>query len=333
MFRNREFRRLFWIMLVTGTVGFFVIAGIHLLCALIFLILFLILCGCVLGYTAVRYHQIAELSIYLNRIAAGEYGLDLRDNMEGELSELKNDIYKVTVMLAHQADLLEKDKLYLADTLADISHQLKTPLTSMLVMTDLLEQPDLPAEKRREFTGHIRSQLQRMEWLISSLLKLSKLDAGTIRFKKEQVFLPHLVDKATEHLMVLMDVKQQTLVLEGDPDTYFLGDRDWSAEAMANLIKNCVEHTPCGGTIKIQYESSTLYTQIVLSDTGEGVDPVDLPHIFERFYKGKNSSKDSVGIGLAMAKNIIQKQNGTIEASSEPGKGMTFTIKFYRAII
>lgn len=333
MFRNKEIARLFWIFLIMGAVGFVILSVIDFLCAVIYLGFIVILALSTLGFTIKRYRQISQLSIYLNRIASGEYGLDLRDNVEGELSALKNDIYKVTVMLAHQADLLQKDKLYLADTLADISHQLKTPLTSMMVMTDLLEQPDLPAEKRREFTGHIRSQLQRMEWLISSLLKLSKLDAGTIRFKKEQVFLPKLIEKATEHLMLLMDVKQQTLVLDGDPQTYFLGDPDWSAEAMTNLIKNCIEHTPSGGTIHIQYESSILATQIIISDTGEGVSKEDLPHIFERFYKGKNSSRDSVGIGLAMAKNIIQRQNGTIEATSEIGKGMTFTIKFYRSIV
>lgn len=333
MFRNKEIARLFWIFLITGAVGFVILSVIDFLCAVIYLGFIVILALSTLGFTIKRYRQISQLSIYLNRIASGEYGLDLRDNVEGELSALKNDIYKVTVMLAHQADLLQKDKLYLADTLADISHQLKTPLTSMMVMTDLLEQPDLPAEKRREFTGHIRSQLQRMEWLISSLLKLSKLDAGTIRFKKEQVFLPKLIEKATEHLMLLMDVKQQTLVLDGNSQTYFLGDPDWSAEAMTNLIKNCIEHTPSGGTIHIQYESSILATQIIISDTGEGVSKEDLPHIFERFYKGKNSSRDSVGIGLAMAKNIIQRQNGTIEATSEIGKGMTFTIKFYRSIV
>ena len=333
MFRNKEIARLFWIFLITGAVGFVILSVIDFLCAVIYLGFIVILALSTLGFTIKRYRQISQLSIYLNRIASGEYGLDLRDNVEGELSALKNDIYKVTVMLAHQADLLQKDKLCLADTLADMSHQLKTPLTSMMVMTDLLEQPDLPAEKRREFTGHIRSQLQRMEWLISSLLKLSKLDAGTIRFKKEQVFLPKLIEKATEHLMLLMDVKQQTLVLDGDPQTYFLGDPDWSAEAMTNLIKNCIEHTPSGGTIHIQYESSILATQIIISDTGEGVSKEDLPHIFERFYKGKNSSRDSVGIGLAMAKNIIQRQNGTIEATSEIGKGMTFTIKFYRSIV
>ena len=333
MFRNKEIARLFWIFLITGAVGFVILSVIDFLCAVIYLGFIVILALTTLGFTIKRYRQISQLSVYLNRIASGEYGLDLRDNVEGELSALKNDIYKVTVMLAHQADLLQKDKLYLADTLADISHQLKTPLTSMMVMTDLLEQPDLPAEKRREFTGHIRSQLQRMEWLISSLLKLSKLDAGTIRFKKEQVFLPKLIEKATEHLMLLMDVKQQTLVLDGDPQTYFLGDPDWSAEAMTNLIKNCIEHTPSGGTIHIQYESSILATQIIISDTGEGVSKEDLPHIFERFYKGKNSSRDSVGIGLAMAKNIIQRQNGTLEATSEIGKGMTFTIKFYRSIV
>ncbi len=211
--------------------------------------------------------------------------MDLRDNVEGELSALKNDISQSDRHVGTLKRIFCKRISCIWQILfADISHQLKTPLTSMMVMTDLLEQPDLPAEKRREFTGHIRSQLQRMEWLISSLLKLSKLDAGTIRFKKEQVFLPKLIEKATEHLMLLMDVKQQTLVLDGDSQTYFLGDPDWSAEAMTNLIKNCIEHTPSGGTIHIQYESSILATQIIISDTGEGVSKEDLPHIFERVF-------------------------------------------------
>ncbi len=333
MFRNREFCHLLLIAGMFGILGFVILAALDLTCAILFAIFFLILVACFLGFTATRYRQIAELSLYLNRILSGEYGLDLRDNEEGELSALKNDIYKVTVTLAHQAQLLQKDKGFLADTLADISHQLKTPLTSMLMMTDLLEQPNLPDEKRREFTGHIRSQLERMEWLISSLLKLSRLDAGTVHFKKGQIFLPKLIQKATEHLLFLMDLKQQELVVEGDPNTCFLGDYDWSAEALANLIKNSIEHAPVGGKVTIRFESEVLYTQIVISDNGEGIAEEDMPHIFERFYRGKNSSKDSVGIGLAMAKNIIQRQRGTIAVSSIPGKGTAFTIKFYKAII
>lgn len=333
MLRNREFCHLLLLASILGSVGFVLLAVRDIFSAAVYAVIVVVLAVCFLGFTAARYHQIAQLSFYLNRILSGEYGMDLRDNVEGELSALKNDIYKVTVTLAHQAELLKKDKLYLADTLADISHQLKTPLTSMLMMTDLLEQPNLSDEKRREFTGHIRSQLERMEWLISSLLKLSKLDAGTIRFKKGQVFVPKLIHKATEHLLLLMDLKQQELVVEGDPDTSFVGDYDWSAEALANLLKNCIEHTPPGGTVSVRYQNEALYTQIVISDNGEGIAAEDLPHIFKRFYKGKNSSRDSVGIGLAMAKNIIQRQRGTLEASSTPGKGTAFTIKFYKSII
>lgn len=333
MLRNREFRHLLLLASILGSVGFVLLAVRDIFSAAVYAVIVVVLTACFLGFTAARYRQIAQLSLYLNRILSGEYGMDLRDNVEGELSALKNDIYKVTVTLAHQAELLKKDKLYLADTLADISHQLKTPLTSMLMMTDLLEQPNLPDEKRREFTGHIRSQLERMEWLISSLLKLSKLDAGTIRFKKEQVFVPKLIHKATEHLLLLMDLKQQELVVEGDPDTSFVGDYDWSAEALANLLKNCIEHTPPGGKVSVRYQNEVLYTQIVISDNEEGISAEDLPHIFERFYKGKNSSRDSVGIGLAMAKNIIRRQRGTLEASSTPGKGTAFTIKFYKSII
>ena len=281
-------------------------------------------------YTLWRYREISRLSDYLKRIDNGDYSLDIRDNREGELSILKNEIYKVTSRLAEQAEALNADKKYLADSLSDISHQLKTPLTSMFMLADLLRQDNLPQEKREEFTGTICSQLDRIEWLVSSLLKMSKLDAGTVELKKDRVFVMEVMEKASEHLMIPMDIKNQHFVLDGDGDASYRGDFSWSSEAFANILKNCMEHTPAGGTITVSFEENNLYTMIQIRDNGGGIDKEDLPHIFERFYKGKNASRDSVGIGLAMAKNILMRQGGIIDVESEPGQGTAFIIKMYK---
>lgn len=281
-------------------------------------------------YTLWRYREISRLSDYLKRIDNGDYSLDIRDNREGELSILKNEIYKVTSRLAEQAEALNADKKYLADSLSDISHQLKTPLTSMFMLADLLRQDNLPQEKREEFTGTICSQLERIEWLVSSLLKMSKLDAGTVELKKDRVFVMEVMEKASEHLLIPMDIKNQRFVLDGDGDASYQGDFSWSSEAFANILKNCMEHTPAGGTITVNFEENNLYTMIQIQDNGGGIDKEDLPHIFERFYKGKNASRDSVGIGLAMAKNILMRQGGIIDVESEPGRGTAFIIKMYK---
>lgn len=280
-----------------------------------------------------RYNQIEELSRYLKRIANGEYSLDIRDNNEGELSILKSEIYKVTVTLREQAELLKKDKLFLADSISDISHQLKTPITSMFVMADLLYDENLPQDKRLEFTENIRSQLERLQWLVSSLLKLSKIDVGTIEFEKENVNVKELISKAVEHLLIPMEIKEQTLEINGDENTQFIGDFNWSSEAVANIIKNCIEHTPCGGRIGINFSETPIYTMIKIFDNGVGIHKDDLPYIFNRFYKGKNSDKDSIGIGLAMSKSILQKQGSIIEVTSEKDKGTQFTIKIYKNIV
>ncbi len=280
-----------------------------------------------------RYNQIEELSQYLKQIANGEYFLDIRDNNEGELSILKSEIYKVTVTLREQAELLKKDKLFLADSISDISHQLKTPITSMFVMADLLYDENLPQDKRLEFTKNIRSQLERLQWLVSSLLKLSKIDAGTIEFEKENVNVKELISKAVEHLLIPMEIKEQTLEINGDENTQFIGDFNWSSEAVTNIIKNCIEHTPSGGKISINFSETPIYTMIKIFDNGIGIHKDDLPYIFNRFFKGKNSDKDSIGIGLAMSKSILQKQGGIIEVKSEKDKGTQFTIKIYKNIV
>ncbi len=293
----------------------------------------ILLISTMLIFTKWRYREMEKLSGYLQQISNGDFHLDVRDNYEGELSILKSQIYKVTKMLSEQGAVLHEDKAKLTNVISDISHQLKTPLTSMMVMADLLSEKNLNDEKRTEFTRNLRVQLDRMEWLVSSLLKLSKIDAGTISFKKEKVVVEHLVQTAVQPLLVPMDIKMQNLSIKGDESAEFLGDIKWTSEALINIIKNCVEHSEEGGEIKIQFSENALFTEITISDNGKGIAKEDLPYIFKRFYKGKNASDDSVGIGLAMAHSIITSQQGDIEVQSLPGVGTTFHIKFYKQVI
>ena len=276
-----------------------------------------------------QYSELHEITSYAGKINRGDYSLDIRDNHEGELSILKNEIYKITTMLKKQAQALQNEKVILADSIADISHQLKTPLTSLFVLTDLLSQNPVEEDKR-EFLNRMRSQLKRIEWLVSSLLKMSKLDAGTVTMKKEDVYVGSLVEKALEHLSIPLDIKRLQVHLTGEKTVKFTGDFNWSCEAIINIVKNCIEHTPEQGQLHISFAENPLYTLITIRDSGSGIDQEDLPYIFNRFYKGKNTAEDHVGIGLAMAQAIIKKQGGDITVKSEKNRGTEFTIKFYR---
>ena len=333
IFRNREYRLLFTSLLTVSVV--FPTACFFLSAAAGWLALAgtLLLDGIFLWFTTRRYRELARLSDYLVAIRHGDYSLDVRDNQEGELSILKNDIYKVTLRLSEQAELLQKDKKYLADSLADISHQLKTPLTSLLMMTDLLADEGLPAAKRAEFTAALRDQLGRIEWLVSSLLKLSRIDAGAVAFRRDELELSHLLSRAFLPLRIPMELKNQTLALEGTEGVWVRGDENWLCEALVNILKNCVEHTPEGGRLVVSCMENPIHTAIVIQDSGSGIAPEDLPHIFERFYRGRNASPESVGIGLAMAKAVLLNQDATVEVESEPGHGTRFTIKFLKQIV
>jgi signal transduction histidine kinase len=276
--------------------------------------------------------QAAGLSAYLRQIEAGDYALDVRDNGEGSFSLLKNDLYKVTVRLREQAELLQKDKTALSNLIADISHQIKTPLTSIGVLADLLaEEP--PEEDRRAFVERLRAQLGRIQWLVAALLKLARLDAGTAVFKSEPVEVRRLVEKALEPLQIPLEVKRQRLEVHGDLDVSFTGDLNWSAEALTNVVKNCVEHTPEGGKIEISYGANALYTEIIVSDDGEGIASRDMPNIFNRFHRAENAGENSVGIGLALAKAIFTAQSGDISVRSEPGAGTSFEIRIFRGVV
>lgn len=333
MFRNSEFMAFSVVMALVYLAGtaigfsFGVSAGFCVLIVggALFLAFFL--------FTAWRYREIAKLCRYLASICRGDYLLDVRDNAEGELSILKNDIYKVTLMLKEKSELLQKDKLNLANALSDISHQLKTPLTSMVVMTDLLADENLNTQKREEFNRRMKAQLGRIEWLVSSLLKLSKIDAGTVQFKKEAIPAGELVDKFTAPMLIPMELKGQTLKLEGERGELLFCDLNWTTEALVNILKNCMEHTPEGGTITVSYTNNPLYAQIQIRDNGCGIAKEDLPHIFERFYKGKNAGPDSVGIGLAMSGVILEQQGARISVESELASGTAFTVRFYKQVV
>lgn len=276
--------------------------------------------------------QVAELSAYLRRIDAGDYSLDVRDNGEGSFSLLKNDLYKVTVRLREQAEMLQKDKTALSNLIADISHQIKTPLTSMSVLADLLAE-DPPEEDRRAFGQRLRTQLGRIQWLVAALLKLARLDAGTAAFKSEPVDVRQLIERALEPLHIPIEIKKQRLEVHGEDGASFIGDLHWSAEALSNVIKNCVEHTPEGGKIEISYDMNALYAEIIVSDDGEGIASLDMPNIFNRFYRGTNAGENSVGIGLALAKAIFTAQGGDITVSSQSGMGTSFVIHIFRSVV
>lgn len=300
-------------------------------CALICLILGITLTLVFFYYTKKRYDSIAHLNDYLSLILSGVYDLDISDNSEGELSMMKNNLFKVMTLLDSQNNMLKKDKIYLSDSLADISHQLKTPLTSMMVMTELIKDEE-DNEKRTQFLSVIESQLDKMKWLILTLLKLSKLDAGTADFKKDNVSIKNIIDKSIKQFLITIDIKGIDII-NNIEDFTFTGDENWTVEAVENIIKNCIEHLNKNGRIEISTYCTNIYNSLIIKDNGTGISQEDLPHIFERFYHGENSSSDSVGIGLALAKTIFEKENAQISVTSTAGEGSAFEIRFYKAIV
>ena len=326
--RNPEFRKTFTIYMITGMICAGFCAFFSWECALIVLLFVCIIEFGLFAFSEKRYRQLAKLSDYLKKVNSGIYHLDIQDYDEGELSILKSEIYKTTLMLRLQAEALEDEKFSLSNAMSDISHQLKTPLTSMLVMIDLLRDPNLPEQVRHEFTDRMRNQLERIQWLLTSLLKLAKLDAGTVRFSPEKVHLNVLLKKVIEPLAIPIEIKSQSLKVY-QKNIHINCDLNWTVEAILNILKNCVEHTPEGGYLEIRCNYSPLFTEILIYDTGIGISPEDLPHIFERFYRGKNADSDSVGIGLAMAKSIITLQGGYVDVKSIQGQGSCFSVKFF----
>lgn len=278
-----------------------------------------------------RYRRLQKLSQDLDKLLVSGIPLPIREYSEGELSILANQMQKLTLRLTESAEAMRKEKVFLADSLADISHQLRTPLTAMNLTTSMLRSPSLTEEKRMELTGELRNLLARTDWLVETLLKLSKLDAGTVKLTRQNVSVGQLIQRAAQPIAIAMELRSQSLEIDCGEEV-LLCDPVWTAEALGNILKNCMEHTPENGKISIAVNQNPLFTQIDVEDTGSGFDPKDIPHLFERFYKGSNASQNSYGIGLALARTVITAQDGTIQAMNRDN-GARFVMKFYSQVI
>lgn len=328
---DKEIRIVFIVSSVLTAVLSVICAFFSKICAVLCLALGIILIMIFAVVTKRRYKNLNDLNDYLSLVCKGIYDMNIDDNTEGELSILKNNLYKVITLLQSQNEYLKNDKLYLADSIADISHQLKTPLTSMMVMCELLENEENP-DKRQEFVAVINNQLSKMKWLITNILKISKLDADATEFKREEVSISKVLDDSLKPFVLTAELKN-VAIQNGANDFVFNGDESWTVEAVSNIVKNCLEHTNDGGKIIISSDSTNLYNKLIISDNGCGIAEEDLPHIFERFYHGKNSSKESVGIGLALAKTVFEKENASVSVESEQGIGSVFEIRFYKSVV
>lgn len=364
LFRNEEAVRftVFYILAGGGfsLAGWFFISGAAGLLLMAACAVFYVVWLCHARY---RYRKMSDLAAGIDKMLHSGEMADLSSFREGELSLLKDELSKLMIRLGEQNEQLKKDKIRMADSIADISHQIRTPLTTAnLLLASLKKEQALTAEKfgsasetkpgsrketdsaperRREATerqNRIRLQLlelsrllARMEWLIQSLLKMAKLDVGAVQFRREELSFETVVKKAMEPLEIPMELKQQEMIcrVEGG----FCGDLLWTVEAVGNILKNCMEHTPEGGRIYVEGTENPVYSQLVIRDTGPGITKEDLPHLFERFYKGEASPEQSVGIGLALAQSIIHSQNGYIRAGNHPEGGAEFRIRFYKTVV
>lgn len=297
-----------------------------LLTGIIFTVMFIVI-------TFSRYKNINKMSTEIDEILHNNEHISLSDFSEGELSILRDEIFKLTVALREKNSALQKEKIYLTDSIADISHQIRTPLTSLNLVVSMLSKSDLTEQRRYELIKQLENLLSHIDWLISSLLKISKLDANTANMTKVVVSVVELIRCATEPVEVPAELRGVTIKTSLSGNESFIGDLKWTVEAVENIIKNCMEHTAEGGVIEIKASENAIYTEIIVKDNGTGIDKEDIPHLFKRFYKGKNSSDQSVGIGLALARMIVSDQNGTIKAENRKNGGAKFTIRFYKGAV
>ena len=273
--------------------------------------------------------EINKITKCIERINKRDYKLEIDDMSEDELSILKNEVYKTTIMLKEAAENSNREKLELKDSLSDISHQLKTPLTSILIILDnIIDDPDMDKEVREDFIRDIKREINNISFLVQSILKLSKLDTNTINFIVENVKSEKLIKESIKNVSMLSDLRNVDIKLNIKDNPVIKCDCKWQVEAISNILKNCIEHSNNNSNVIISIEDNKVYSKITITDNGGGIDKDDLPHIFERFYKGKNSTPDSVGIGLSLAKAIIEKDNGTINVESS-NKGSSFIIKYF----
>ncbi len=282
-------------------------------------------------YVLIQEKELKEINEYIKEVNNKNYSLKIEDNKDGELSRLRNELYKTTVILREAAENSEEEKEKLSIAIADISHQLKTPLTSIRIMLDnISDNPDMPQEIREDFIQDMSKQVEHMSSLVISLLKIAKFDAGTIKMENEEIDAKKLIDSVINNLAILIEIKEIEVITKIDEKAIFIADYKWQQEALTNILKNAIEHSQPKSNIYIIVENTSIFLKIKIKDEGQGIEQKDLKHIFERFYRAKNCNEDSIGIGLSLAKTIIEQNNGYIKATSEVGKGTLFEIKYIK---
>lgn len=277
-----------------------------------------------------REKDTAELISYLMRVQDRLELPEMSGFREGQFGILQSEIYKLVALLKEQYSNEKKQKKYMADMLSDISHQIKTPMTAITIMNDLLKTPELSERQRLAYVEKIDSQTERIRWLVKNLLTMSRLEADMLELKSEEMGIEELLVDVLNPLYVLADAKQVELSVDIPEGIRLFCDRKWTAEALSNIVKNCIEHTDSGGEVSVTVLQTNFSTDITVRDTGEGIAKEHLPYIFDRFYRAPGASSDSVGIGLSMSKQLIMRQNGMIEVKSELGVGTEFLVRLYR---
>lgn len=327
MFRNKEIGRLLCsyivITVVFAAIGFVIhwTAGV-----------LLVLSAAALGmvffvFTKTRYEKLDQLSMQIDKVLHNEDSLYISEMEEGELAILESEIKKMTLRIREQNDALKKEKQHLADSLADIAHQLRTPLTAANLTLSLLQQN--PEERERKALLRETEELfVQMDWLLTSLLKLSRLDAGIVVFQQEQLDVDSLIQAALRPLLIAMELHHVTVQTTVPQHSMVWGDKGWLAEALQNILKNCLENLHDGGKIEIICTDTLLFTELTIHDNGPGLIEADLPYLFDRFYRGKNSNAAGYGIGLALCKTIITGHGGTINAKNHRQGGAVFMLRF-----
>ena len=274
-----------------------------------------------------RCKEIDNITNYLKRINDGIYDLEILDNIEGDLSILKNEVYTTTVSLKSLYAKENEERIKIKDNLANISHQLKTPLTSILLMIDTLLEENVSKEKQIEYLSDIRIQIENINFLIITMLKLSRFDANVVVFEKREIVVKDLLFDVLKNVDILRELKNINIHVSGKNDVTFVGDYKWETEAITNILKNGIEYSKDNGDIYVNYKDNGMYVSIDIIDNGNGISNEDMRHIFERFYK-KNNNSNNFGIGLSLAKEIIERDNGTIRVSSN--NGTKFSIRYYK---
>jgi signal transduction histidine kinase len=277
------------------------------------------------------YKKVQDIYTASEKVVEGDFGVYLTEEGEGDFNILNHQFNQMANRLENSLSVLKREKVFLRNMISDISHQLKTPLSSLIVINDLLlEDKNMDLNMKQNFLEKERTQLERMEWLTINLLKVARIEAGAIEFKKEKVLLKDILNIALSALNHRLE--NQVLEIEGDENAIFYGDKEWTGEALINIIKNAIEHNR--GKINISLEETPLFSSIIVRDNGEGIDEKHLPHIFERFYKVSSEVKpESIGIGLNLAKLIVESQNGTISVTSKKNEGTEFTMTFLKGVI